>query len=45
MTPRVQDGDLVYIRQQPDVQDGQIAAVLIDNEATLKHIYHTTAMT
>lgn len=40
MSPRVQDGDLVYIRQQPDVEDGQIAAVLIDNEATLKHVYH-----
>lgn len=41
MSPRVQDGDLVYIRQQEDVTDGQIAAVLIDNEATLKHVYHT----
>ena len=40
MVPRVQDGDLVYIRQQEDVNDGQIAAVLIDNEATLKHVYH-----
>ena len=41
MAPRVLDGDLVYIRQQEDVDDGQIAAVLIDNEATLKHVYHT----
>lgn len=40
MLPRVIDGDLVYIRQQPDVNDGQIAAVLIDGEATLKHVYH-----
>lgn len=40
MASRVQDGDLVYIRQQEDVTDGQIAAVLIDNEATLKHVYH-----
>ena len=40
MTPRVMDGDLVYIRQQPDVEDGQIAAVVIDGEATLKHVYH-----
>ncbi len=40
MSPRVIDGDLVYIRQQPDVNDGQIAAVLIDGEATLKHVYH-----
>ena len=40
MTPRIQSGDLVYIRQQPDVQDGQIAAVLIGQDATLKRVYH-----
>lgn len=40
MSPRVISGDLVYIRQQPDVEDGQIAAVLIGEEATLKHVYH-----
>ena len=39
MTPRFNDGDLVFIRQQPDVDNGQIAAVLVDNEATLKHVY------
>ena len=36
---RIHDGDVVYIRQQPDVENGQIAAVLIDNEATLKRVY------
>ncbi len=36
---RIVDGDLVYIRAQPDVDNGQIAAVLIDNEATLKRVY------
>lgn len=36
---RILDGDIVYIRQQPDVDDGEIAAVLIDNEATLKRVY------
>ena len=36
---RIFDGDLVYIRQQPQVDNGQIAAVLIDNEATLKRVY------
>ena len=40
MAPRIMDGDLVYIRQQPDVEDGQITAVVIDGEATLKHVYH-----
>ena len=36
---RIYDGDIVYIRQQPDVEDGEIAAVLIDDEATLKRVY------
>lgn len=33
---RIFDGDIVYIRQQETVENGEIAAVLIDNEATLK---------
>ena len=36
---RIQDGDIVYIRIQPDVENGEIAAVLIGDEATLKRIY------
>lgn len=36
---RIHDGDVVYIRQQPTVENGQIAAVLIDDEATLKRVY------
>ena len=36
---RIYDGDIVYIRQQPTVEDGQIAAVLIGNEATLKRVH------
>ena len=39
MEPTFRDGDLVLIRQQPEVEPGQIAAVSIDNETTLKHIY------
>lgn len=35
---RVFDGDIVYIRQQSTVENGQIAAVLIDGEATLKRV-------
>lgn len=42
MTPTFLDGDLVLIRQQPDVEDGQIAAVGINGEATLKHVYKRT---
>ena len=37
---RIRDGDLVFIRAQEDVDDGQIAAVIIDDEATLKRVYH-----
>lgn len=36
---RICDGDLVYIRKQPAVDNGDIAAVLIDDEATLKRVY------
>lgn len=36
---RILDGDIVLIRQQPDVDDGEIAAVLIENEATLKRVH------
>lgn len=37
----IYDGDIVFIRKQPDVDNGQIAAVLIDDSATLKHVYKT----
>lgn len=40
MTPRYLDGDLVLIRFQQDVDDGQIAAVCVDDSITLKHVYH-----
>lgn len=36
---RIFDGDIVFIRQQPDVDDGEIAAVLISDEATLKRVH------
>lgn len=36
---RIHNGDIVYIRQQPTVDNGEIAAVLIDEEATLKRVY------
>ena len=35
---RIFDGDIVYIRQQDTVENGEIAAVLIDSEATLKRV-------
>jgi repressor LexA len=39
MTPTLHDGDLVLIRQQPEVENGQIAAVDVNGETTLKHVY------
>lgn len=35
----IYDGDIVFIRKQSDVEDGEIAAVLIDDDATLKRVY------
>lgn len=40
MEPRVLDGDVVYVCQQPDVDDGQIAVVGVDDSVTLKVVYH-----
>ena len=39
---RIFNGDIVYIREQPMVENGEIAAVIIDDmesEATLKRVY------
>ena len=37
----IKDGDVVFIRKQDDVDDGDIAAVLVDDEATLKRVYRS----
>lgn len=37
---RIMDGDIVFIRKQPTVNNGQIAAVIIEDEATLKKVYY-----
>lgn len=37
---RINDGDIVFIKQQSMVNNGEIAAVIIDNEATLKRFYY-----
>ena len=36
----IHDGDTVYIRKQEEVENGQIAAVRISGEATLKRVYY-----
>ena len=40
---RIHDGDIVFIKQQSLVENGQIATVLIDDEATLKCFYYDRA--
>ncbi|CDC63524.1 putative uncharacterized protein [Clostridium sp. CAG:448] len=37
---RIMDGDIVFIRSADMVSNGEIAAVVIDNEATLKRVYY-----
>lgn len=37
---RIMDGDIVFIRKQSAVEDGEIAAVVIDDDATLKRVYY-----
>lgn len=40
MEPTYMDGDIIYIREQPNVNDGQVAVVILDDEACLKRVYH-----
>ena len=37
---RINDGDIVFIKEMPVVDNGDIAAVIIDDEATLKKVYY-----
>lgn len=41
MAPRIQDGDFVYVRKQSTVENGELAAVRIGTEATLKRVYYS----
>lgn len=36
---RIYEGDLLLIRKQEEVEEGEIAAVMIENEAILKRVY------
>ena len=37
---RIHDGDIVFVKSMPIVENGDIAAVVIENEATLKRVYY-----
>lgn len=36
----IQDGDIVFVQETPEVENGEIAAVVIGDEATLKKVYY-----
>lgn len=36
---RIFDGDVVFIKEQPTVNNGEIAAVVVENDVTLKRVY------
>lgn len=36
----IQDGDIVFMKIMPEVENGEIAAVVVGDEATLKKVYH-----
>lgn len=38
---RIHEGDLLLIREQPEVENGEIAVVLIGDEAVLKRLYRS----
>ena len=40
MNARILDGDIVFVRKQSAVNNGEIGVVVIENEATLKRIYY-----
>lgn len=40
MVPDYLDGDMVYIRCCPDVDDGQVAVVFLDDDAVIKEVCH-----
>lgn len=40
MSPDYMEDDIVYIRATDSVEDGSVAAVLLDDSATLKRVYH-----
>ena len=37
---KIHDGDIVFVRKQSTVENGEIAVVIIDNDATLKRVYY-----
>lgn len=38
---RIYDGDIVFVRRQPTVENGEIAVVLLDDEVVIKRFFRT----
>lgn len=38
---KIYDGDIALFKKQPTIENGEIGAIIIDNEATLKKVYKT----
>lgn len=38
---RIYDGDIVFVRKQQEVNNGEIAVVAIDDTATIKRVYYS----
>ena len=39
MEPEIKNGQVIYIKSKPDVEDGSIAVVEIDGAVTCKKVY------
>jgi repressor LexA len=37
----INDGDIVYVQQQPDAENGQIVVAMVGDETTLKRFYRS----
>ncbi len=44
MLPLIHNGDIVFVKKQSMVNNGEIAVVIIDDEATLKRVYQNEDM-
>lgn len=40
MEPKLQDGDVLYVKQQPSVEDGEIGVFYLDGNAYVKKMQH-----
>lgn len=39
MSPRIEDGDIIIVKRQSTVEDGQIAAVMVGDEGFVKRVF------